>query len=1154
MRQAFIGKLVAYIALMNILPPRDPQPGLLPDDTGRDAARISAEIASAGHGTDPFAEAVRATRMPMVISDPRLPDNPVVFVNDAFCRLTGYERQEIIGRNCRFLQGPETDPAVVRRIRDAVNAAQPIQVDIRNHRKSGEAFWNRLLMAPVYGADGKLAYFFASQVDVTIERERLAGLETHNAALMAEVAGRLRAQQESEARLRFATQAGGLGIWELDLRNWTLNASGLFKRIFGRDPNAPFSHEEMVAAIHPDDRDRVLAAKRHAAATGTEYNCEYRVIRPDHEIGWVQVRAQVVRSIDGSALRMAGICLDTTERRNAEIKLELSEESLRLAAAAAELGTWDYNPATDALTWTERTREMFGIAPGRNLHLRDYFDAVHPDDLPVTREVLAATLDPEIRAPLEFEYRVIRRDDGAVRWISAKGNGVFEDGSCVRALGTCIDITEKRLAEERQAFLLGLWDRLRTLSEPRDIMDVAVMALGRHLRVSRVGYGLVEADDATVSLQSSYADGVERLIGAYRLDGFGPHYIAAQRQGRTVVQENVAADPRTDPSIWQNVQTSAFVSVPLIRGGRLAASLFVNNQTPRPWSADEVALIQDVAARTWDAVERARAEAALRAANEGLERQVAERTAALRASEARLRTIFETSFQFQGLIALDGTLLDANATALAAIESERDAVVGQKFWDTPWFSQTPGASAVVEEAVSVVAQGGSFRQEFFVDLASGPRSFDFSLRPVQDGDSDVTAIVPEAVETTERRRTEEALRQAQKMEAVGQLTGGIAHDFNNLLAGIMGSLELLQRRIGAGRIDGVDRYTAAAMTSAQRASALTQRLLAFARRQPLDPKIVDANRLVAGMEDLLRRTLGPAIALEMVLAGGLWTTMSDPNQLESAILNLAINARDAMQPSGGESGQEGLGHGGRLTIETANTYLDDAYARAQGDEVRPGQYVQISVTDTGTGMAQDIIEKAFDPFFTTKPTGQGTGLGLSMVYGFVKQSEGHVKIYSELHDGTTFKIYLPRHRGGAATEAGDPTEIQPAAPRAEAGETVLVVDDEATVRMLVTETLEDLGYAAIEANDGPSGLAILQSDARIDLLITDVGLPGLNGRQLADAARQKRPNLKILFMTGYAHNAAIGNGAALANGMEIMTKPFALADLAKKIRDMIEAV
>jgi PAS domain S-box-containing protein len=1130
---------------MNNLPPIKRSGDLTQEDMSRDAARISAEIATAEHSSDPFAEAVRATRMPMVITDPRLDDNPIVFANDAFCRLTGYERQDIIGRNCRFLQGPETDPEVVGRIRAAVRAAQPIQVDIRNHRKTGEAFWNRLLMAPVYGADGGLAYFFASQVDVTIERERLEGLEIHNAALMAEVAGRLHAQQESEARLRFATQAGGLGIWELDLRNWTLNASGVFKQIFGRDPAAPFTHDDLEAAIHPDDRDRVLAAKRHAAATGTEYNAEYRIARPNGKTGWVQVRAQVVRSLDGSALRMAGICLDTTERRNAEIRLQLSEESLRLATEAAELGTWDYNLASGVLTWTDRTCAMFGTSPGKQRTLQDYFDRLHPEDLDYTREVLAATLDAELRAPLEFEYRIIRENDGEIRWISAKGNGVFENGTCVRALGTCIDITEKRLAEARQAFLLGLWDRLRTLSEPPEIMDVAVMALGRHLGVSRVGYGLVEADDETISLQSSYADGVPNLLGAYKLAAFGPHFIAAQRQGQTVAQSDVSADANADAQTWQSVQTRAFVSVPLIRGGRLAATLFVNSPSIRVWSPDDIALIQDVAARTWDAVERARAEAALRAANEGLERQVAERTSALQASEARLRTIFETSYQFQGLIALDGTLLDANATSLAAIECARDEIVGQKFWETPWFNGTQGASRMIQDAVTSVAQGGSFREEIFVELATGPRSFDFSLRPIQDSQNNVTAIVPEAVETTERRRTEEALRQAQKMEAVGQLTGGIAHDFNNLLAGIMGSLELLQRRIATGRIDGVDRYTAAAMTSAQRASALTQRLLAFARRQPLDPKLVDSNRLVAGMEDLLRRTLGPGIALEMVLAGSLWTTMSDPNQLESAILNLAINARDAMNQAGSA--------GGRLTIETANTYLDDAYARAQGDEVRPGQYVQISVTDTGTGMPADIIEKAFDPFFTTKPTGQGTGLGLSMVYGFVKQSEGHVRIYSELGQGTTFKIYLPRHRGGTGADAADVTEHVPAALRAEEGETVLVVDDEATVRMLVTETLEDLGYAAIEADDGPSGLAILQSDARIDLLVTDVGLPGLNGRQLADAARLKRPNLKILFMTGYAHNAAIGNGAALEAGMEIMTKPFALDDLAKKIRDMIEA-
>jgi PAS domain S-box-containing protein len=389
--------------------------------------------------------------------------------------------------------------------------------------------------------------------------------------------------------------------------------------------------------------------------------------------------------------------------------------------------------------------------------------------------------------------------------------------------------------------------------------------------------------------------------------------------------------------------------------------------------------------------------------------------------------------------------------------------------------------------------------------------------------------VTEAV--AERVQAEEALRQAQKMEAVGQLTGGIAHDFNNLLAGIVGSLDLMQTRITQGRTAELGRYVGAAMGSAQRAAALTHRLLAFSRRQPLDPKPVEANRLVAEMEDLLRRTLGPAISLEMVLAGGLWRTLCDPVQLESALLNLCINARDAMPD------------GGRLTIETANAHLDDTYAAAQRD-VTPGQYVAICVTDTGVGMSPEVISRVFEPFFTTKPIGQGTGLGLSMVYGFAKQSEGHVRIYSEEGKGTTVKLYLPRHRGNE--EADEPEYRAADVPQAEAGETVLLVEDEPVVRGVIVEVLGELGYRALEAADGPSGLKVLQSRSRIDLLITDVGLPGINGRQLADQARERRPGLKVLFITGYAENATLANGF-LEPGMAMLTKPFAVDALMRKV-------
>ncbi|HEX2801465.1 MAG TPA: ATP-binding protein, partial [Phenylobacterium sp.] len=387
-----------------------------------------------------------------------------------------------------------------------------------------------------------------------------------------------------------------------------------------------------------------------------------------------------------------------------------------------------------------------------------------------------------------------------------------------------------------------------------------------------------------------------------------------------------------------------------------------------------------------------------------------------------------------------------------------------------------------------------------------------------------------------RERAEEALRQAQKMEAVGQLTGGIAHDFNNLLAGISGSLELLEKRLTEGRLGGVERYITAAQSGARRAAALTQRLLAFSRRQTLAPKPVDLNRLIGGMEDLIRRTVGPTVEVEVRGAEGLWTTRADPSQLENALLNLCLNGRDAMAPDGG-----------RLTIETANRWLDDQ--TAQACELAPGPYVALCVSDTGSGMSPEVMARAFDPFYTTKPLGEGTGLGLSMIYGFVRQSGGQVRIDSEVGRGTTMRLLLPQHAETAEEQAESET---PAVPDPGDGETVLIIDDEPTVRMVIVEVLEELGYAAIEAADGPSGLRILQSDTRIDLLVTDVGLPGgLNGRQVADAARQTRPELKVLFITGYAENAVVGDGR-LKPGMEVITKPFVMATLAAKIRDLID--
>lgn len=389
------------------------------------------------------------------------------------------------------------------------------------------------------------------------------------------------------------------------------------------------------------------------------------------------------------------------------------------------------------------------------------------------------------------------------------------------------------------------------------------------------------------------------------------------------------------------------------------------------------------------------------------------------------------------------------------------------------------------------------------------------------------------LESEVRERTE-ALRQSQKMEAVGQLTGGIAHDFNNLLQIILGNLETISRNL-PDNMNRLRRAAAHAVTGAKRAAALTQRLLAFARRQPLDPKPIDANVLVRGMSELLQRALGETVDMETVLAAGLWRIEADPNELENALLNLAVNARDAM-PSGG-----------RLTIETANSHLDEAYAARQA-EVTPGQYVVISVTDTGTGMDQEIMSHVFEPFFTTKAEGKGTGLGLSQVYGFVKQSHGHVKVYSEVGQGTTVKIYLPRLIGDAPADDGETFNIIPEA----AGETILVVEDDPDVRIYSVGALRDLGYRVFEAADGPSALLILEGQ-KIDLIFTDVVLPkGLTGAEVVARAKAIQPNVKSLFTTGYARNAIVHQGR-IDRGVHLIVKPFTYDGLAAKVRDVLDS-
>ncbi len=965
------------------------------EEQARDEARIVDQITGDDGGTDPFAAAVRATRMPMAISNPRLPDNPIVFVNDAFCRLTGYPREEILGRNCRFLQGEETDRDTVAKIRAAIAKREPVRLDILNYRKTGETFWNRLLMAPVRDALGDLAYFFASQVDVTLERERLEGLETHNAALMAEVSDRLHYQEESAARLNFAAEAGRLGIWEQNLATGDLVSSSITKENFGRDRGDTFTFADLERAILPADRPARDMARRRSIEDGADYDVEYRIVVPDGAQRWIHMRAQVVRNAEGRALRMAGVCLDVTDRKAADV---------------------------------------------------------------------------------------------------------------------------------RRIAMVDLSDRIRDVDGPDDLAFAAAEILGRTLGVSRAGYGTVDLAAETITIARDWnAPGVKSIAGLLHFRDYGS-YIDDLKRGDLAAVSDARTDPRTAETAEQLIAIDArsFLNLPVTESSGLVALIFANNAEVRHWTPDEIGFMRDLAERTRVAIERRHAEASLRALTLTLEAEVDART-------RERNRLWATTNDLMGTAGLDGTLKEVNPAWQRSLGWDRATLLNRPFLDFV----DPSDHAAVTDMVARLGRGESVTG--FVD----------TLR-TKDGDSRTMMwnAVPSGQDfymvgrdVTEQRQAEEALRQSQKMEAVGQLTGGLAHDFNNLLTGISGSLELLGTRMRQGRLDDLDRYIVAAQGAAKRATALTHRLLAFSRRQTLDPRPTDVNRLVQDMADLIRRTVGPEIHLEVVGTVGLWSALVDPNQLENALLNLAINARDAMPD------------GGRITIETGNRWMDGRAARER--DLAPGQYLSLCVSDTGTGMPPDVIDRAFDPFFTTKPLGQGTGLGLSMIYGFARQSGGQVRIYSEVGQGTMVCIYLPRHYG----EGIDPGEGEPRggeAPRAVDGETVLVVDDEPTVRMLVVDVLADLGYAAIEAPDGPQGLKVLQGSARVDLLITDVGLPGgMNGRQVADAARVLRPDLKVLFITGYAENAVVGNGH-LDPGMEVLTKPFAIDDLADRIRRLID--
>ena len=695
-----------------------------------------------------------------------------------------------------------------------------------------------------------------------------------------------------------------------------------------------------------------------------------------------------------------------------------------------------------------------------------------------------------------------------------------ESGRPLGFLKIVRDRTRRRMVERTQQALLELGDRLATLLDLEDMAFAAAQIVGGALDAGAARYATVTDDGGALQPGRGWsADGAVPVPAPCLPEPPARDaYLAKLAEGRTVVIADTANDPRGAVTFLATQGAGALLCEPLLERGRLVALLCVIAAVPREWERAEIDFVREVAGRTRLAIERRRAEYHYRELNASLEAQV----------EARVRErnrLWTRTGELLATAGLDGYLKEINPAWSRLLGWDDAELLSRPFLDfINTGDRTPAAGGIQRPTVgegvpefidSLYAKDGSCRTVAWSTVPEG----------------DLLYIVGRDI--TAQRDMEDKLRQSQKMEAIGQLTGGIAHDFNNLLAGILGSVDLIRIRLKAGRYETIERFVDAASRSAKSAASLTERLLAFSRRQSLDARPHDINKLIAGMEDLLHRTLGENIELHTALHEGLWPAIADANQLENVLLNLVINARDAMPT------------GGRLTLHTDNAQLDDTGVSIDA-EVEAGDYVAIGVSDTGCGMSPEVMARAFDPFFTTKPIGQGTGLGLSMIYGFAKQSGGHVRLVSKVGEGTTFTLYLPRAQSRDATQV--PFETR-AVPRGD-GETVLIVEDDATVRMLVVEVLKELGYAYLEAPDPQAALKMLATDIDIDLLLTDVGLPGMNGRQLAEIARQTRSQLKVLFLTGYAENAVV-RGGFLGPGMDMISKPFALDALATKVRDMV---
>ncbi len=1126
----------------------------------------------------------------------------VTLCNAAFIQLLGFaSRDQVLGHQLHDVihhSHPDGSPYAPADcpIQRTARTGEPAHVAYELFfRQDGSSLPVEYRVAPLY-RDGELHGAICTFTDIS-ERTRSAAQQAYLLDLsdhLQDAHGRIELNELMAEQLAPLMQVDSIAVGRLDEHD-DLYLDGQWPPLAEQRRRAPHSLGDCAGMLRlrlaqglivpfedlldeADCRDRCGALHDHlgypslllAPLQDPTSNCTFLLFASRQPRPWSQADISLVREV-AERIRAAG------DRARARKALLEAEQRVSLANEIASIGVWDYDYQRNTLHWDAQLKALAGVAPNEPaLSVDEFLARVHADDRRALVEAFRSALDGAGEGELNLVYRVYDERNDQFRWLANRGRRLVDGDGRVRMLGTARDITternaelklrrmnalleeqirERKMTEQRQTVLMELGDLLRGQPDSITIVTAAVRALGVTLNVTRAAFLTVDPGGQYATIERYWSDGAlgeysERMCFADYGD-----FVYDLQNDELVVVDDVLHDTRTaaQAASLRLRRIQSLVCVPLQDQGRLIAALILLQDRPRQWAEDDISFIREVADRAWTADERMRAERALRA------------------SEEQFRTLADNMSQFAWMADPTGRIYwynkrwyDYTGTTLEAMRA-----LGWRSVHHPDHHVRVSASmkravaigSVWEETFPLRGKDGQYR--WFLSRAVPIRD-DFGQVTHWFGtNTDITAQVAaeEAlrelndnlerrvaertrelaeinqllhVEMGERERAEETLRHAQKMEAIGQLTGGIAHDFNNMLTGVLGALDLIQRRVASGRLNDLPRYVEAATGSANRAAALTHRLLAFARRQSLDSQPVDVNQLVQSMEEILRRTMDEQIEFAMQLEPDTWLAYTDAHQLENALLNLVINARDAMSD------------GGRLVIQTGCVQI----AQSQPDGPEPGDYVTLSVADTGSGMPPEVVAKAFDPFFTTKPIGQGTGLGLSMVYGFIKQTGGHVSIHSSPGEGTLITLFLPRSRQQVDPRPA-PGGVPEPIPGAQADETILVVEDEAAVRMLVVEVLQELGYRVEQAVDGASALPFLHSDQRIDLLVSDFGLPGINGRQLAELARQQRPDLRVLFITGYAPKAEV-RGEFLAPGMDMLAKPFSIDTLGSKVRQLLE--